>query len=371
MMVYYWLALVFIIGLIIGSFLNVAIARLPLEKSLVWPGSRCGSCHQPVRWYDNLPLVSYLWLRGRCRSCGARFSPQYFIVELLTGLGFVGLYWLEVVENVHGWPPAPPWAIALGRFPIGSWLGFIFHAILFSFLLAASMTDLNGREIPLPLTLTGTALGLIGGTLMPWPWPWTPAQFPVGATPVAGPGIPAGCEWLVPAGGLKEGVQPWPLWGPLPDWLHPGGNWQTGLATSLAGALVGTFLLRAIGFIFSWGLGKEALGLGDADLMMMVGSFFGWQIVAVSVFVAAIPALVFGVINVLFYRDRSLPFGPSLAAGALLTYYFWWWRPEGLQMLLFFWPALLGIALFGAVFLLIASLMLRMTQTKKLPEKAA
>jgi hypothetical protein len=74
---------------------------------------------------------------------------------------------------------------------------------------------------------------------------------------------------------------------------------------------------------------------------------------------------------VLFYRDRSLPFGPSLAAGALLTYYFWWWRPEGLQMLLFFWPALLGIALFGAVFLLIASLMLRMTQTKKLPEKAA
>jgi len=63
----------FILGLIVGSFLNVAVARLPLEKSLIWPGSRCGVCQQRVRWYDNLPLVSYVWLRGRCRTCGASF----------------------------------------------------------------------------------------------------------------------------------------------------------------------------------------------------------------------------------------------------------------------------------------------------------
>src|SRR5262245_10674490 len=367
MMIYYWLVLVFIIGLIIGSFLNVAIARLPLEKSLIWPGSRCGSCHQPVHWYDNLPLISYLWLRGRCRNCGNRFSPQYFIVELLTGLGFVGLFWLEVVENIHDWPPLPAWAIALGRFPLEYWCGFVYHAILFSFLLAASVTDLNGREIPLPLTLTGTLIGLIGATLMPWPWPWTPSA----ATPVARPGIPAGWEWLVPAGGLKEGIQPWPVWGPLPDWLDPGGNWQTGLATGVGGALVGTFMMRAMGFIFSTGLGREALGLGDADLMMMVGSFLGWQIVVISLFVAVIPAAVFGVINLLVHRDRSLPFGPSLAAGALITYFCWQWRPTGVQMLLFYWPALLGIALFAAVFLFAASLTIRTTQTKKQVEKPA
>ncbi len=368
MMVYYWLLLVFVIGLIIGSFLNVAIARLPLEKSLIWPGSRCGACHLPVRWYDNLPLISYLWLRGRCRSCGTRFSPQYFIVELLTGLGFVGLFCLEVVANTHDWFDPAPWGRASGLYHWYFWVGFIYHAILFAFLMAASVTDLNGREIPLPLTLAGTVIGLVGATLMPWPWPWTPAPFPAGATPVAGPGVPAGWEWLVPAGGLREGIQPWPVWGPLPVWLAPGDNWQTGLATGIAGALAGTFLMRAMGGIFSAGLGKEALGLGDADLMMMVGSFLGWQMVIISVFVAVIPATVFGVILLIVHRDNSLPFGPSLAAGSLITYLCWQWRPEGLQLLLFSWPFLLGLTIFAAVFLFVASLTIRTVRPK---EKAA
>lgn len=362
MMVYYWLSMVFIIGLVVGSFLNVAIARLPLEKSLIWPGSRCGVCHRPVRWFDNLPLISYVVLLGRCRNCGTRFSPQYFIVELLTGLGFAGLFYLEVVRNSHDWLDPAPWARLSGFYAWPFWAGFAYHAILFSLLMAASVTDLNGREIPLPLTMTGTAIGLLGATLMPWPWPWTPAPYPLGATPAAGPGVPIGMDWLIPAAGLREGIQPWPFWGPLPPGFAPGANWQTGLATSIAGALAGTFLMRAMGGIFSAGLGKEALGLGDADLMMMIGSFLGWQIVVVSVFVAVIPAAVFGVLNLIVHRDNSLPFGPSLAAGAMLTYLCWDWRPEGLQMLLFYWPALIGMALFGAVFLFAASLMIRTTR---------
>src|SRR4051812_46826913 len=100
----FWLFTAFLAGVCVGSFLNVVIARLPLEKSLLWPGSRCGSCYQPVRMYDNIPLLSYLVLRGRCRTCGARFSPRYLIVELVTGLGFAGLFYLEVVRNIHGWP---------------------------------------------------------------------------------------------------------------------------------------------------------------------------------------------------------------------------------------------------------------------------
>src|SRR5947209_20548120 len=104
MLVVYWLVVVFMVGAMVGSFLNVVRARLPLEKSIVWPGSRCGSCHQPIRWRDNLPLVSYLWLRGRCRTCGKSFSIRYFLVELVSALGFAGLYYAEMIQNVHGWP---------------------------------------------------------------------------------------------------------------------------------------------------------------------------------------------------------------------------------------------------------------------------
>src|SRR5262245_58156444 len=98
------LVFVFIVGASVGSFINVAVARLPYEKSLLWPGSTCVTCLQPIRWYDNLPILSYLWLRGRCRTCGQSYSVVYLLVELGTALAFVGLFWLETVVNVHRWP---------------------------------------------------------------------------------------------------------------------------------------------------------------------------------------------------------------------------------------------------------------------------
>ena len=147
----YWLIVVFLLGTAVGSFLNVVIARLPREKSLIWPGSHCGSCFQAIRWYDNLPLVSYLWLRGRCRTCGARFSLRYFAVELLTGLLFAGLFYLEVVCNIHQWPPQASGRVPLLGFPWEHWAGFLYHATLLTFLLAASGCDMSGlREIPFP-----------------------------------------------------------------------------------------------------------------------------------------------------------------------------------------------------------------------------
>src|SRR4051794_26957140 len=126
MIVAFWLVLVFVFGLAVGSFVNVVVARLPLEKSLLWPGSRCGSCLQPIRWYDNLPLLSYLVLRGRCRRCGAKYSPRYFLVELVTGLGFAGLFYVEVVLNVHQWPAGNrAWQIQQGLYPLTWWVGFV------------------------------------------------------------------------------------------------------------------------------------------------------------------------------------------------------------------------------------------------------
>ena len=303
----FWLTFVFLVGASIGSFLNVAIARLPLEKSLLWPDSRCGSCLQSIAWYDNVPLISYLWLRGQCRHCGARFSIAYLLVELFTALGFVGLFLIEAEANVHGWPT---------RFGWYAWptvIGFAWHATLFSFLTAASVCDLKSREIPLQLTMTGTLVGLIGATLMPWPWPGHGLVVPTPA-----PGLP----WQNPGVPLHEGIYAWPFWGPLPSWAGPE-DWQTGLLTGVCGALMGTLLLRITGFLFSAGLGKEALGLGDADLMMMAGAFLGWQMVLVAFFLSVAPALLFGIIQLMVRRDNSLPFGPSLSIGVMATCLAW------------------------------------------------
>lgn len=362
-MIAYWLLFTFVIGAVVGSFLNVAIARLPLEKSLLWPGSRCGACHRPVRWYHNLPLVSYLWLHGRCSDCGARYSVVYFLVELATALGFAGLFYLEVVVNVHGWPRGP--IADRGFFPWWAWAGFGYHALLFALLLAASVCDLKSREIPLQLTLTGTVIGLIGAVLMPWPWPWEPAQ----ATPQPRLGQAAEIVWQTPNAGrsgteLRQGVYPWPVWGPLPEPLAPGGNWQTGLATGLAGALVGTLLLRAVGFLFGTGLGKEALGLGDADLMMMAGAFLGWQVVVVAFLLSVFPALLFGFLQLVIRNDNSLPYGPSLSLGILGTYLGWTWIGALDQVRLpFFWGTLLfWVVVAGGGLLFLMAFAMRLLQ---------
>lgn len=358
-MVVYWLIVVFILGTIVGSFLNVAIARLPWEKSLIWPGSRCGSCLQPVRWYDNIPLVSYLWLRGRCRSCGTTFSPQYLLVELFTGLGFAGLFYLEVVRNIHGWPSFPR---SYGNFPWQHWVGFLSHALLFSLLLAASVCDLNSREIPLGITIPGTVIGLIASVLLPWPWPHPERAgvLKLADGPMTSPGgwfRPEQIPWIGRELPIPQGVAPWPVWGPLPDWLPPG-SWQAGLATGLMGLVVGTLLLRVIGFVFSKGLGKEALGLGDADMMMMAGAFLGWQPIVAGFFISVFPGLIFGMINLIVRRDASLPFGPSLAMGVMIALLGWGSVGHYLRPL-FFWGELLGgVVIIGLGILFLSSLLL-------------
>ncbi|HRS98180.1 MAG TPA: prepilin peptidase, partial [Smithella sp.] len=82
----------FVFGAAIGSFLNVCIYRIPLKVSIISPGSRCPACQHPLRLYDNLPIVSYLWLKGKCRDCGAKISWRYSVVELLTAVLAVMLF---------------------------------------------------------------------------------------------------------------------------------------------------------------------------------------------------------------------------------------------------------------------------------------
>ena len=301
-MVWVWLVFVFVLGAGVGSFLNLLVSRLPLERSAIWPlTSRCLNCYQPIRWYDNLPLISYISLRGRCRKCSASFSPRYFFVELMTAAGFVLIFYIDIILNQFNVPfirERSRWIIQFGAVPWQAWVFFLFHATLFGFLVVAAFCDIARREIPLSVTMTGVIVGLIAAMILPWPWP------------------------NVPLPKLTLGAQPWPLWFPLPFGLKPG-TWQLGLVNSLAGALVGLIMLRLVRFVFSSGLGVEALGLGDADLMMMAGSFLGWQIVVMSFFVGAVAALLLALPLLIIKGNVPFAFGPGLALGVIATVVAW------------------------------------------------
>jgi leader peptidase (prepilin peptidase)/N-methyltransferase len=347
--------IVFLIGAAVGSFVNVCVYRLPYEKSLLWPGSRCGNCFQPVRLYDNIPLVSYWVLRGRCRSCGARFSIQYFLVELFTALAFVGLLYLVIYCP----PLRPPFfrdpfqqmLLWFGWIPWQGWAMFVHLALLLLFLLIVSLCDLKDMEIPLSVTMTGTVIGLVSSTLLAWPFPNDPAN-PLPPPPVAIPGLAA-----LPK--LPLSLHRVPVFFPLPDWLPPG-SWRLGLATGLAGALAGMAMMRLIRFLFGMGRGIEGLGIGDADLMMMAGSFVGWQVVVLALFVAVFPALLLAFIQIARGGGQALPFGPPLALGVLATQLAWPWVGEPFMPLFFDKVLLVVVGGGGAGFLLVAGFLLRL-----------
>jgi len=346
----FWVSFVFCVGACVGSFINVVVARLPLEKSLIWPGSRCGSCLQSIHGFANLPIFGWLFLRGRCGMCGARFSSRYMWVELGTALAFAAMFYFDVLANGHAldFVRAARGPMGLGFVPWTMWGLFGHHAILFSFLLAAAMCDIDGRIIPLPLTVTGTLIGLALAVMFPWPWPGT-------AEMKGDPDTPWFLMGLV--GDVPRGIMNWPFWGPLPAEV-PAGSWQLGLVTGLVGAAVGNLMMRAVKFLFEQGMGKEALGLGDADLMMMAGAFLGWQMIIIAFFIGTFAALFFALPMLLLKGERALPFGPGLAIGIMMTLLGWRWLAPVVQPFFFEWMTLtFGVVLMGGG-MFIASLLL-------------
>ena len=135
------------IGLCIGSFLNVVIYRLPIGQSIVTPPSRCRKCGYQLQWYDNIPVLSWLFLRGRCRKCGVGVSIQYPIVELITGALFVLVIWMT--------PPGPLLATRL---------------ILVCILIALFGIDLEHQILPNVITLPGIAIGVLLSLIAPPGW---------------------------------------------------------------------------------------------------------------------------------------------------------------------------------------------------------
>jgi leader peptidase (prepilin peptidase)/N-methyltransferase len=144
----------------------------------------------------------------------------------------------------------------------------------------------------------------------------------------------------------------------------PPGSWQLGLATGLAGALVGMMTLRGVRFLFGLGRGKEGLGIGDADVMMMAGAFLGWQPTLLAFFVGVFVALFFGIVQVIRKGDQTLAFAPALAVGVMITLLIWPTVSRNPNVYLLFSEAWLfgGVVAVGAVLFLTASFMLRIVR---------
>lgn len=308
---------VFILGAMVGSLLNVCIYRMPLEKSLWWPGSRCGNCYQPVKKLDNLPLISYWRLGGECRTCGMQFSSRYFWIELFTALLFATTFFFYLNRMSFMGAPADSPYLRVPR--VDLLLMWLYHITFLCFLIVAVFTDFDHREIPLRLTIPGTVIGILGGSFVGWPWPLN----------INDPAV---------QNHFMGGLHFWPFWAPLSDVSLPfigvaqPNAWYVGFLTSVIGALVGTGMIRLLRSLFSWAYEKEAMGLGDADLLMMIGAFLGWQALILVLGYAIILGLLYVLVMLLFKGGSDLPFGPPLAGGAVLVLFDAFRLPEAIPM---------------------------------------
>jgi leader peptidase (prepilin peptidase)/N-methyltransferase len=250
-----------VLGLLIGSFLNVCIHRWPRGRSVVRPRSHCVRCRKPIAWYDNIPLVSYAVLRGRCRHCGRKISLRYPLVELLTGILFFYLV-----------------------YTLGPTLLAFKMCVLASILVALMFCDLEKRLLPDELTLGGTVVGLAFAFFVPVP------VFASVFLWLAGADVTGRMQWLSEAA----------FGAALPALLLWGGGWLY-------------YLVRR----------REGLGLGDVKLVAMVGSFLGVRGALFMLLVGSIAGSIlgFGYIK-LTGKDSAtypLPFGTFLAGAALLA----------------------------------------------------
>ncbi|MEK7449206.1 MAG: prepilin peptidase [Planctomycetota bacterium] len=264
----YDLAIIFIFGfgLMVGSFFNVCIYRLPREGlSVVKPRSFCPQCQNLIYWYDNIPVVSFLILRGRCRSCGATISWRYPLVEIMTALLFAGAGYL-IFKTTADFTS------------FRHCLKFIIYIYLLGALIITTFIDFEFRIIPDEISLWGIVVGLVFSIIFPW---WHPAAE--GLTKIA-----ALNGFIAALGGLGAG-----------------------------GGII--YLVRIIGkFVFK----KEAMGLGDVKLMVFLGTFLGWRDIIWVFLLGCIFGSVFGIISWLITKDRYIAFGPFLALGAVAMMFF-------------------------------------------------
>jgi leader peptidase (prepilin peptidase)/N-methyltransferase len=296
---------IFALGLAFGSFLNVCIYRLPRDLSVVRPRSACPGCGQLIRSYDNIPVLSWLILRGRCRNCKISISPRYLIVEILTGAIFVACY-------AH-------FGASLATLKFCA-LGFLLLGLIF--------TDAETQLLPDKMTLPGLVLGLL-------------FSFVVPVNDLASQLLP-GLVSLPVSSNVS-----WHLWS---------------VTDSALGAIVGASFIYGAGAIYLRARGVEGMGFGDVKLMAMIGAFLGAKLTIFTLFTASIAGSLFGLSTVLAVwikrtrrrirrhheslgearrrgwasaaialRRHQMPFGVFLGSMAMLAFFYgnsflhWYW----------------------------------------------
>jgi leader peptidase (prepilin peptidase)/N-methyltransferase len=211
----------FLFGIVLGSFLNVCISRIPERISIVSPASHCPRCKSPIKPYDNIPVFSWLLLRGKCRNCHLPISPMYPIVEFLTGALFVGVYFTYHVE-----------------FALGMYLPIVKCLFFVGFLVILIVTDLRVRLLPDAVNWFGFGLALAFATVSP---PNDPSAY-------------------ILAHKLHFAFAP---------------KFVLGVLNALLGAAFGSLLLLGAATLYKLVRRREGMGLGDVKMMAMVGAFLG------------------------------------------------------------------------------------------------
>jgi len=251
---------IFVFGLAFGSFLNVCIYRLPRGLSVVAPRSACPQCQHPIAFYDNLPVLSWLILGGRCRHCKTRITPRYLLIELLTGALFLACYVF-----------------------FGLTLSTLKYCVFSFLLLGLIFTDAETKLLPDKMTLPGFALGVIFSLLVP-------------VNDLASQFLP--------------GMVNLPFASDVTARL-------LSLLDSLLGAALGASFIYGAGAIYLRWRGMEGMGFGDVKLMAMVGAFLGMKLTIFTIFTASLAGSLFGLTTVfVVWLKRTHRFMRRLATAA-------------------------------------------------------
>jgi leader peptidase (prepilin peptidase)/N-methyltransferase len=252
--------LAFLAGLLIGSFLNVCIYRLPRDLSVVTPSrSFCPECEKTIAWYDNIPLLSFLVLGGRCRQCKARIPVRYLLVELATGAAF---------------------AVCVAA--LGLSLPALKYSLYSAIMIALIASDLEERILPDEFTLGGTLVGLAIAPFVPLEHYFASMFIPF--------------SW--------------------------GERWQS-LGESVFAALVGSGSIWLVGYLYEKLRHREGLGFGDVKMIAMIGAFVGLRLSLLTLILASVAGSVLGLAYIKLTRKDAatyeLPFGSFLGLTALVV----------------------------------------------------
>lgn len=331
----------FVFGAVCGSFFNVVIYRLPVGESIVMPPSHCRKCGEPINWYDNIPLVSYIVLGGRCRSCKAPYSFRYFTVELLSAVLFA-LVVSRYVQFITG-----------GSVLKGAGL-ILFHFFFVGGMTLSAFTDLDHHIIPNEVTYPGVPLGLLAAFLFPQQTMGLPACAHWKSLLYSFVASFGAASFLFVIGELvKRIIRPHVVTSPAagvfragpsaapPSAIAPGklvepedivGTVKHRKDTAEIPADFSGTIIRILvhdGQHVEQGqhllhIRKEALGLGDVKLLAVIGAFLGWKLALLTVLLSSLVGLLGHLLLVIARKSEwhaEIPFGVYIVPASLVSYF--------------------------------------------------